>query len=245
MSGNQLFSVHNLTKTYGEREALRGVSLEAQSGEFIGLIGANGSGKTTLLRCLAGIIRPTTGKIAVDSCDMLRQSVSAKKAIGWAIESELLPAGLTGLQIIEFVAGIKLCASWREELAPLAEMLDMQQRLDDRIQTYSQGMRAKIGVLCALIGQPKLVLLDESLSTLDPVATFRIKKFLFGEVTQGRWTVVLSTHAIEMVENIASRVVILHDGLLAADWSRDEIDRRKSESGKSLEEILVDRITKK
>jgi len=239
---SNVFAVENLRKNYGAREAVRGLSLSATLGEFIGVIGANGSGKTTFLKCLCGQLRPTDGTVKVCNIDMLREPVKAKQQIGYAVEAELLPKSLTGNQILDFAAGTKVRPSWKDELAELCELLQMQWRLDDPISSYSQGMRAKIGILMALIGEPKLIVLDESLATLDPVAAYRLKKHLSDGVKSSRWTVLLSTHAIESVEHVASRVLMLQDGRLAADWSSQELVDLRQETGKTLEEILVSRI---
>lgn len=242
MSDVELFSVRGLVKHYGSREAVRNITVSARLGEFIGIIGANGSGKTSFLKCLCGILRPTSGAISVDGHDVLREPARAKLRIGYAIESELLPTGLTGFQILEFVAGSKARNAWRQELEPLAAMLAIDTRLDDPVATYSQGMRAKVGILAALIGEPKLIVFDESLATLDPVAAYRLKQYLNVGVKTARWTVLLSTHAIESVEHVASRVLMLQDGRLSADWSSAELNNLRHETGKTLEEILVSRI---
>ncbi len=240
-----VFTVQGLVKRYGTREAVRGISATAEFGEFIGLIGANGSGKTSFLKCLCGQIRPNAGTISVDGIDMLREPVRAKQCIGYAIESELLPNKLTGNQVLDFVAGTKSCPVWRDGIAPLAELIEIHERLDDPIETYSQGMRAKIGILAALIGEPKLIVFDESLATLDPVAAYRLKQFLREGVAAERWSVVLSTHAIESVEHVATRVMMLQAGQLAADWTKQELLDLRERTGKTLEEILVERIVRK
>lgn len=242
MTGD-LFTVFELSKFYGSRVAVSDLNLSAQPGEFIGLIGANGSGKTTFLRCLSGQLRSTSGRVVIDGVEMLRDPVQAKGRIGYAIEPELLPQGLTGFQILEFVAGTKRRPDWRREIAVVAEMLEIDNRLGERVQTYSHGMRTKIGILAALIGEPKLLILDESLSALDPVSAYRLKKHLTDGAADKRWTVILSTHMIEAVEQIATRVVMLHGGTLAADWKRNDLEKLKSDSGQTLEEILVERIT--
>ena len=176
---------------------------------------------------------------------MLRDPVEAKARIGYAIDAEVLPRRLTGNQILEFVAGTKERSSWSEEIAPLAEMLEMERRLDDPVESYSQGMRAKTGALAALIGKPKLLIFDEALATFDPVAAFRLKQCLLEGVSDGRWSVLLSTHAIESVEYTATRVLMMQDGQLEADWSREKLTEMKNETGKTLEQIVVERILRR
>lgn len=242
---SDVFAVENLCKNYGAREAVRDISVSAKTGEFIGIIGANGSGKTTFLKCLCGQLRPTAGQIRVCDIDMLREPVKAKRQIGYAIEAELLPKGLTGNQILEFAAGTKTSPEWRSGIAGLSELLEIQWRMDDPIDSYSQGMRAKTGILAALIGEPKLIVLDEALATLDPVAAYRLKKHLSDGVAAERWTVLLSTHAIESVEHAATRVLMLQDGKLAADWSKQELNDLRRRTEKTLEEILVAKIERR
>jgi ABC-2 type transport system ATP-binding protein len=242
---DDVFAVQDLCKNYGAREAVRDVTVRASAGEFIGFVGANGSGKTTFLKCLSGQLRPTSGSIEICGIDLLREPVKAKTRIGWAIEAEALPKKLTGNQALEFVAGTKERGNWSDELAPLSEMLEMQWRLDDPIDSYSQGMRAKLGALAALIGEPRLVIFDETLATFDPVAAFRLKQYLYEGVSEKRWCVLLSTHAIESVEHIATRVLMMQDGKLAADWSREELTDLKNATGKTLEQIIVEKILRR
>ena len=244
MSGT-VFAVRDLCKDYGAREAVRGITLSVSIGEFIGLVGANGSGKTTFLKCLSGQVRPTSGTIAIDDLDMLREPVKAKARIGYAIEAELLPKPLTGNQVLGFVAGAKERPQWSDEIAPLSELLDLQWRLDDPIASYSQGMRAKLGALAALIGDPKLVIFDETLATFDPVAAYRLKQYLCEGAASKRWSVLFSTHAMESVEQIATRVLMLQDGKVAADWTDGELKELKQTTGKTLEQIIVEQITRR
>jgi ABC-2 type transport system ATP-binding protein len=239
-----LLSVRAVTKSFGARRVLTDVSFDIMPGEFVGLIGANGAGKTTLLRCLSGQLQIEGGAVRVCGLDLRTDPVAAKRALGFAIEPDWLPLKLTGRQTLEFVAGAKSLTELEPDVLELAAQLEILPRLDEVLGTYSRGMLQKIGILCALTGKPRLVLLDESLNALDPVSAFRLKQYLREAVAAGTMSVLLSSHAIETVERIASRVLMLSDGQLQLDLSRAELDRLVRESGKTLEEIFVERIAR-
>ncbi len=242
-NGEALLSVQHLQKILGPRVVLNDVCFEVARGELIGLVGANGAGKTTLLRCISGQLVATSGQTLINGISVTANPVQAKRAIGFAIEPELLPGNLTGLQLLEFVAGAKRSPNWRDEVMPIVESLDLVHRLGDQVAVYSHGMKQKVGILSALIAQPSLLILDESLSALDPVSAFRLKHHLALGVSQKKWSVLLSSHAIEMVERVATRIIMLQEGTVRLDWTREQIETACSESGLTLEELLVRRIT--
>lgn len=212
--------IGNVTKRYGRLKAVTDVSFDLDEGEMVALIGHNGAGKTTLMKLMLGLIRPTGGSIEVLSDNPAAGEFAGRRQLGYLPENVSFDAALTGRETQTFYARLK-----REPVAKALELLDvvgLGAAAGRRVGTYSKGMRQRLGLAQALIGQPRVLLLDEPTTGLDPEL-----RQTFYEVIQrlaaGGATVLLSSHALTELEERAGRVIIMNRGTKVADGSIDRL----------------------
>lgn len=214
--------IEQATKTYGRIEAVRDVSLQLSAGETVALVGHNGAGKTTLLKLMLGLARPTTGSIRVLGDDPAAGEFAARRRLGYLPESVSFNAALTGREVLAFYARLK-----GEPVASTHALLDrvgLSSAAGRRIGTYSKGMRQRLGLAQALIGAPKLLLLDEPTTGLDPALRQEFYEIV-EELRDRGATVVISSHALTELEERAEHVVIMNRGIIAANGSLEELRR--------------------
>jgi len=202
-----------LTKQYGALTAIRDVSFEARPGEVLGLLGPNGSGKSTTVKILTGLLRPTGGRVALDGVDIFADLPKYKAQIGYVPEESHLYSYLTGPEYLRLVGRLRGIddAALDTKIDRFMQLLDIY---DDRYQTlssYSKGMRQKILISAAVLHNPRIVVLDEPFSGLDVSAARILKAFVRAIAEEGK-IVIFSSHVLEVVEQVCSRVVILKDG---------------------------------
>jgi ABC-type multidrug transport system ATPase subunit len=210
-----MITVSRLTKTYGKKvRALRGVDLEIGLGMF-GLVGPNGAGKTTLMRILAGLLRPTSGKVSVFGNDVTtgRGKKAVKEVLGYLPQELGLYPDLSALEFLEYVALLKGVTDKVERTKQLDEILELVGLTQDakrRLQTYSGGMKRRVGIAQALLGKPQLLIVDEPTSGLDPEERVRLRNLL-AEMS-ARCTVLLSTHIVEDVSQSCNDLAVINLG---------------------------------
>ena len=228
-----------LSKSIGRTAILHDIDLVVERGDFLGLIGPNGSGKTTLIKCITGQLVVDPGCVGICGYDIARDVLEAKRRFGYALEPEFLPVQLTGDQLIALVASAKELTAFHGQVRHLAGLFDLTDRLSDEIGTYSAGMKQKLSLIASLLGQPALVILDESLNGLDPVGAYRFKNHLREMAEAGQTAVLLASHAIETVEKYCSRVAIMQQGAIRSIYTKAELDVRRAETGMDLEEMFM------
>ncbi len=227
-----------ITAGYGDEAVLRDVSLEIQLGEWVALLGPNGSGKSTLLYCVGGMLQPTAGEIDICGCALARDARAAKRLLGYGCPPERLPGLLTGRQCLEVYAAAKGIREIDADVLELMKTFALEPLLDQFVDTYSLGTRQKLAALLALIGAPKLIVLDEAFNGLDPASGRALKRHLLALVAARRVSVLLATHALDIVERHADRAVLLLAGRIAHVWNAVELSSLRS-SGDGLEEAIA------
>jgi Cu-processing system ATP-binding protein len=212
--------IRNVTKRFGKVEAVREVSLSLPEGETIALVGHNGAGKTTLLKLMLGLIRPSSGSIRVLGEDPAAGEFAARRRLGYLPENVSFNSALTGRETLAFYARLKREGSGA--VGPLLERVGLSHAADRRVGTYSKGMRQRLGLAQALLGEPRILLLDEPTTGLDPALRQSFYEII--EELRGHGaTVLLSSHALTELEERAGRVVIMNRGVKVADGSLDEL----------------------
>jgi ABC-2 type transport system ATP-binding protein len=195
--------VRSLSAGYGRRVVLREISLSLQSGEWFALMGPNGCGKSTLLDCVVGRLTPIAGDVLIAGHSLLTNSASAKRQLGYACAPENLPPLLTARQCLEVHAGAKGLATVDTDLMQLAEELKFLPYLESFVDTLSLGTRQKLSVLLCLVGDPKLIVLDEAFNGLDPASSLVLKRHLRSRLQDRGASLLLATHALDIVEHYA------------------------------------------
>jgi ABC-2 type transport system ATP-binding protein len=224
---------------YGDVRVLDGIDLAIGRGELVALIGPNGAGKTTLLHAIAGIAPLCSGTVDIDGHDLARAPRAAKQAIGLAIDPPGLPALLTGRECLALFAGARGLPSIPPATLALGETLALAPVLDRRIDSYSLGMRQKLGILLGLISEPPLLLLDEPFNGLDPRSALAFKTHLVALVARGDTSVLLATHSLDLAERHATRAVLLMDGRVRRSWDAVELAAMREHPVHSLEKAMA------
>ena len=214
--------VREVTKRFGKVDAVRAASFDLQQGETVALVGHNGAGKTTLIKLMLGLIRPTSGSIEVLGDDPAAGQFAARRQLGFLPENVAFNPGLTGRETLAFYARLKRQPAFA--VAPLLDRVGLLVAADRRVGTYSKGMRQRLGLAQALLGEPRVLLLDEPTTGLDPA--LRQSFYDTVEELRGRGaTVLLSSHALTELEERAGRVIIMNRGIKVADGSLGELRR--------------------
>jgi ABC-2 type transport system ATP-binding protein len=209
------------------KPVLQGISFRVAPGEVVGYLGPNGSGKTTTIRILAGMLRPTSGRVRVLGFDPAEQPIEVKSRIGYVPESGALYETLTPVEYLALVGGIHGLTPdlVRDRTHGFLKAFGLEGQAQDRMTSFSKGMKQKVVIAAALIHDPQVLFLDEPLNGLDANATVTVKEVIHGFVKRGR-AVFYSSHLMDVVERVTSRVIVLHEGRIAAEGNPDELCER-------------------
>ena len=236
-----MIKINSLSKMYknADRFAVKNLSLTVNDGEVFGFIGANGAGKSTTIKCITGILPYNDGSIEIAGYDMAKESISAKKNIGYVSDNHSVYDKLTGREYVNFLANIyDVSKQDRDQrLNDLSIRFDLQDKLDSPIKSYSHGMKQKICVIGALIHEPKVWILDEPLTGLDPKSAKELKGLMREHCEKGN-VVFFSSHVLEVVEKLCDRIAIIKDGEIIATFTMEELEQKQQ--GKSLEDIFLE-----
>ena len=217
MTKQVTLAVKELRKTIRGKEIIKGISFELHEGEVFGFLGPNGAGKTTTIRMLVGLIRPTSGTVAICGYDLHRQFPDAIRQIGCIVENPEMYPYLTGWENLEHFARM-IPGIGADRIMEVAKLVGLEQRIHDRVGTYSLGMRQRLGIAQALLGKPKVLILDEPTNGLDPAGIREMRAFIrFLAETEGL-SVLVSSHLLSEIQLMCDRVAIMAKGrILAVD----------------------------
>ncbi len=239
-----VLEVVSLEKTYGDLKAVQGLNFQVASGEVLGLVGPNGAGKTSTLRCLAGILPASSGRIAVAGHDVALAPVLAKRSLAFLPDEPRLFEYLTVWEHLNFVARLYNVEGWEEKGRALLAEMELVGKERSLPGELSRGMKQKLSIACGFLHEPRLILLDEPLTGLDPIGIRRMKASLRQRAERGA-ALVLSSHLLPLVEELCHRILVIAGGRAVALGTLAEIRAQLSgpEVGSvSLEELFI-RIT--
>lgn len=234
-----VIEARELSKSFGEVTALDRVSLSVGEGALFGLLGPNGSGKTTMIKVLTGQIRPTSGSATVLGLDAEKEGIKVRERVGIIPEQESPPSFLTAMEYLEFVGAVRKIPDIGERAEKWFDLLEFRDKKDVLCKDLSRGTRQKLMFAQAFIHEPVLALIDEPLINLDPIMQDVVKEFLAGYVRKGN-TVFLSTHILEVAEDICSGIAILHKGKLLHSGPLGDLTAR----GEHLPEFFLSLVRK-
>ncbi len=240
-----LLEVSGLSKRYGNLVAVDGVTFSVAPGEVLGLVGPNGAGKTTTLRCAAGILPAGAGRVAIAGHDVAREPVLAKQQLAFLPDEPRLFDYLTVREHLNFTARLYRVADWESLVGPLLAELELDGKEKALPGELSRGMKQKLAIACAFLHSPRVILLDEPLTGLDPIGIRRMKASLKKRSEEGA-ALVLSSHLLPLVEELCDRVLVIAHGRTVALGTLDEIRatlQTPSASGAAALEELLLRIT--
>ncbi len=233
-----MIEIQKFSKKFGDTLAVDNLDLNIPAGEFFTFLGPNGAGKTTTLKTVAGLLRPTSGKVSVGGYDMAEKNTEAKRLISFIPDVPYVYEKLTGRELLYFIGELyKLDRDYyRDEAERLLSLFYMQDYGNQLMESYSHGMRQKIVICSALITDPRLIIIDEPMVGLDPKSIRLVKDILRTCADRGT-TVLMSTHTLTLAEEISDRVGIIHKGRLISEGTVEEIKRSSEEKG--LEDIFL------
>ncbi len=231
----------NLEKSYRRHKAVKDITLEVKKGELFGFLGPNGAGKTTTIKMLTGLLEPSSGTAAITGIDIWKNPIEAKKHIAYVPDQPNIYPKLTGWDYLEFIASVYRIPKdvFQEEARKLLDMFGLTNQAQDLIESYSHGMKQKIAICGALVHRPDVLFLDEPTVGLDPKSA-RTLKNLLRELCDSGMTVFLSTHILEIAEQMCDRVGIIFEGDIIALGTIEELRSRGEYADKSLEDIFLE-----
>ncbi|URZ18243.1 ABC transporter ATP-binding protein [Clostridium felsineum] len=234
----------NVNKTYnGKNKAVDNLNFSINSGEIFGFLGPNGAGKSTTIKMITGIIKADSGSIKVDGLDITENPIEVKKKIGYVPDSPDMFLRLKGIEYLNFMADVYdvTTEDRKARIDGLSKYFDMESALDDKIQSYSHGMRQKIVVMGALVHDPDVWILDEPMTGLDPKASYNLKEMMRKHADSGK-TVFFSTHVLEVAEKLCDRIGIVSKGKIVFCGTINEMKQKLQEEGSSLEKMFLELI---
>ena len=235
-----MIRLENLTKLYGSFVAVDDISLHVPRGILYGCLGPNGAGKTTTLRMIAGILRPTQGRVLLGGDDVHVKPLSAKMRLGFIPDRPFVYDKLTGAEFLRFVAGLygQEGVSVDRRIAELLEVFELTSWQDELVEAYSHGMRQKLIISSALIHRPECIVVDEPMVGLDPKAA-RLLKDIFRQFVERGGTVLMSTHTLEVAEAMCDQIAIIQHGKIVAAGTVSDVRRQHQAGDASLEELFL------
>lgn len=234
--------VKQISKNFGSFQALDKLSFEMNKGDIVGLLGKNGAGKTTLMRILTSFISPSSGTVIIDDNDISKHSLSIRQKIGYLPEKPPLYGDMTVQYYLKFAAEIKSVPKnkCQFQLAKVLEECDLEQVKHKTIATLSKGYKQRVGIAQAIIHEPQLLILDEPTSGLDPMQIQQVLTLIKNQGEQR--TVILSTHTLTEIEQIAQRVLMIKTGRIVLDKPLNELLKSKDASQSqplTLEQVFI------
>lgn len=239
-----MIELKNVSKSYNKKnKVIDDISLKINDSEIFGILGANGVGKTTLIKMITGILEMDDGKILIDDFDIEKEPVKAKKQFGLISDSPDIFLKFRGLEYLNFIADIYEISEdkRKERIIKFSTLFEMDKVLNQKIESYSHGMRQKIMIIGVLLHNPKNCILDEPMTGLDPKAMFELKKIMREQADRGN-CIMFSTHILDVAEKICDRIGILNKGKIIFVGTISELKNELKENS-SLEELFME-ITK-
>jgi ABC-2 type transport system ATP-binding protein len=233
-----IITIRNLTKSFGDKVVLKGIDLNVTPGHVLGYIGPNGAGKSTTVKAMVGMLPEFGGQITVCGFDVARDPLEVKRRIGYVPESAALYEALTPMEYLRFIGrlygleGAEIERRSRE----LLSLFDLAGEVDNRMSTFSKGMRQKVLITAGMVHNPDVLFLDEPLSGLDANSVVTVKEIISRLAARGK-TIFYCSHVMDVVERVCDRIVIINDGRIIADGSFEEL--QASSKAESLERLFT------
>ncbi|UCD84395.1 MAG: ABC transporter ATP-binding protein [Deltaproteobacteria bacterium] len=230
----------NLTKKFGKLTAVDNLNLEVKSGELFGFLGPNGAGKTTTFKLIVGLLQPTSGTVTIGGHDILKDPINAKSIIGFIPDQPFIYPKLSGKEFLRFICGLYGLdhQDGEKRIPELLELFELSEWGNELVESYSHGMRQRLVMASALIHKPKVIVIDEPMVGLDPRGAKMVKEIFRGMAREGV-SIFMSTHTLEVAEQMCDRIGIIQNGRLIAVGTISELRQLSGIEGKHLESIFL------
>ncbi|WP_297069359.1 ABC transporter ATP-binding protein [Thermococcus sp.] len=233
-----MIGVEDLVKRFGSTVAVKGVTFTVDDGEIYGLLGPNGSGKSTTMKILAGILRPTSGKVFVSGIDASADPLRVREITGYVPETPILYESLTPIEFFNFVGGVRGIPrkALQERVEALVRAFGIEKYLGEMIGSLSFGTKQKVSLISAMLHDPEILILDEAMNGLDPKSARILRELLLQFKEEGK-SVVFSTHVLALAETICDRVGVIYNGEIIAEGTVEQLKEFAHEE--SLEDVFL------
>ncbi len=240
-TGQPRVVLRNLVKRYGDFTAVDHLNLEAPEGQVFGVLGPNGAGKTTTLRMITGLLQPTEGTILVDGIDMIEDPTAAKRQTGFIPDRPYVYDKLTAFEYLRFIGGLYHMSADKiaERIEDMLELFELAEWGDSLIESFSHGMKQRLVFAGALLPEPRLMVIDEPMVGLDPQGHHLVKQLFQDLAHEDGLTVLLSTHTLEVAEDVCDQIVIINHGQIIARGTLQELRIESGADEGSLEEVFL------
>ena len=228
----------NLTKLYGKLIAVNGINLEVARGEVFGFLGPNGAGKTTTIKMMAGLLQPTSGSALIGGYDIQEEPLKAKFITGFIPDRPFLYEKLTAKEFMHVIAKLYSMEDEKKRISELLDLVGLKEWADELVENFSHGMKQRLVMASALLHKPQVLVVDEPMVGLDPRGA-RLVKDIFRDLASKGVTVFMSTHTLEIVENMCTRVAIINKGEIIAEGSVEDLGRMARMPNSHLEQIFL------
>ena len=233
-----MIKLTNLTKDYGSFTAVKCINLEVRAGEVFGFLGPNGAGKTTTIKMMAGLLQPTAGSVEIGGFDVQKDPLRAKSITGFIPDRPYLYEKLTAEEFMRFVAELYTMTGPSSRIRELLELFGLTDWAGELVENFSHGMKQRLVMASSLLHEPKVLVVDEPMVGLDPRGA-RLVKDLFKDLAAKGVTIFMSTHTLEIVEAMCTRVAIINKGEIIAGGSVGELGRLARMENSHLEPIFL------
>lgn len=234
---NEIIKVENLTKKIGRKTILDDFSFSIDEGKIVGIVGPNGAGKSTLIKTMLGLYHITSGNIYINGYSVKKDLEQALKQVGCIIENPDVYNNLSGRKNIELYAELNDKMD-NDYINKIISLVKLDNRIDDKVNTYSLGMKQRLGIACALVNKPKILILDEPTNGLDPFGIKELRELLKLINEQNNITIILCSHILEEMEKICDEIVMIDDGHFIDYVSIHELKNKNI----SLEDIFIEKL---
>lgn len=233
-----LLEVKQVSKTVGKRSLLNNISFELEKGKIYGFIGPNGAGKTTMMRIMTGLMQPTSGSVKIASYNIQTDREKALSKVGAIIESPVFFDYMTGRQVLRNLSRLHLgvASSDREKhIKELLERVGLENRGDDKVKTYSLGMKQRLGIAQSMLGNPELLLLDEPSNGLDPMGMRELRDIIFRLRDSDNYAFFVSSHLLDELQQMCDELIVIKEGTLIWKGAADQLIK----DGQRLEDAFM------
>lgn len=230
----------NLTKMYRGLRAVDDINLEVREGIIYGFLGPNGAGKTTTIKMMAGVLKPTAGQIIINGMDLAKQPSEVKACTGFIPDRPFIYEKLTGSEFLHFIAGLYRLdhhPALVKRVTALLELFELIHWADELVESYSHGMKQRLIMCAALLHQPKVLIVDEPMVGLDPKGARLVKDIFREEAAQGT-TIFMSTHSLEVAQEVCQEIAIIQAGRMIATGTAKDLQKKAGVDG-NLENVFL------
>lgn len=234
-----MIEIKNLCKNYGKKEVLKNINLQINDGDIYAFVGSNGAGKTTTIKSMLGILPFDSGDVLFDGKSIKTDSLEIKKNLAYIPDNPDIYEHLTGFEYLSFIADMyDTDSSMKNELIKkYSKELEIDKNLNDKIASYSHGMKQKIVIISALIHNPKVIIMDEPFVGLDPVSTHKLKEIMKTLTSEGK-IIFFSTHVLDVAEKLCNRIAIIKNGVILEEGTMKDVTKNSS-----LEDIFLELVS--